>query len=94
MSEHVTPAPARGAEAGGDESRGSARGRRSFLRRLLRDRSTTLPLLFLLLLVLLAAGADLITRYDPLDPVGEPLLPAGGPFPSAPTRSAATSLPG
>ena len=81
MNEHVTPAPARGAEAGGDESRGSARGRRSFLRRLLRDRSTTLPLLFLLLLVLLAAGADLITRYDPLDPVGEPLLPAGGPFP-------------
>ena len=29
----------------------------------------------------MAAGADLITRYDPLDPVGEPLLPAGRPFP-------------
>ena len=72
MSEHVTTA-----EAGA----GAAPGRRSFLRRLLRDRSTTLPLLFLLLLVLLAAGADLITRYDPLDPVGEPLLPAAGPFP-------------
>ena len=71
MSERATTA----------ETGGAARRRRSFLRRLLRDRSTTLPLLFLLVLVLMAAGADLITRYDPLDPVGEPLLPAGGPFP-------------
>ncbi|MDE0446805.1 MAG: ABC transporter permease [Spirochaetaceae bacterium] len=58
-----------------------ARGRRSFVRRLLRDRSTTLPLLFLLALVSVAAGADLLTRYDPLDPVAEPLQPPSGPFP-------------
>ena len=58
-----------------------ARGRRSFVRRLLRDRSTTLPLLFLLLLVLMAAGADLIARYDPLDPVADPLQPPSGAFP-------------
>ena len=58
-----------------------ARGRRSFVRRLLRDRSTTLPLLFLLALVSMAAGADLITRYDPLDPVAEPLQPPTGAFP-------------
>ncbi|MDE0022921.1 MAG: ABC transporter permease [Spirochaetaceae bacterium] len=58
-----------------------ARGRRSFVRRLLRDRSTTLPLLFLLALVSMAAGADLFTRYDPLDPVAEPLQPPSGAFP-------------
>ncbi|MDE0230018.1 MAG: ABC transporter permease [Spirochaetaceae bacterium] len=57
------------------------RGRRSFVRRLLRDRSTTLPLLFLLALVSMAAGADLFTRYDPLDPVAEPLQPPSGAFP-------------
>jgi len=58
-----------------------ARGRRSFVRRLLRDRSTTLPLLFLLALVAMAAGADLFARYDPLDPVAEPLQPPSGAFP-------------
>ena len=81
MSERATTADARNDDTGSVETGGGARGRRSFLRRLLRDRSTTLPLLFLLVLVLMAAGADLITRYDPLDPVGEPLLPAGRPFP-------------
>ena len=81
MSERApTAAPPTG-DTGGAETHSAGRGWRSFLRRLLRDRSTTLPLLFLLVLVLMAAGADLITRYDPLDPVGEPLLPAGGPFP-------------
>ena len=57
------------------------RRRRSFVRRLLRDRSTTLPLLFLLALVAMAAGADLFARYDPLDPVAEPLQPPSGAFP-------------
>ena len=51
------------------------------MRRLLRDRSTTLPLVFLLALVLMAAGADLISRYDPLDPVADPLQPPSRAFP-------------
>ncbi|MCY4481996.1 MAG: ABC transporter permease [Spirochaetaceae bacterium] len=57
------------------------RSRRSFMRRLLRDRSTTLPLVFLLALLLMAAGADLISRYDPLDPVADPLQPPSRAFP-------------
>ena len=81
MSERASTAEARTGETGSAETHSAGRGRRSFLRRLLRDRSTTLPLLFLLVLVLMAAGADLITRYDPLDPVSEPLQPASGPFP-------------
>ena len=81
MSERASTAEARTGETGSAETHSAGRGRRSFLRRLLRDRSTTLPLLFLLIVVLMAAGADLVTRYDPLDPVSEPLQPASGPFP-------------
>ena len=81
MSERASTAEAGTGDTSSTETHSAGRGRSSFLRRLLRDRSTTLPLLFLLIVVLMAAGADLVTRYDPLDPVSEPLQPASGPFP-------------